>query len=51
MQGSPSVAEAGVTGASKRAKTQKLKALFNWEIFEKHDQLSLLCISLALFLK
>ena len=38
------------TGASKRATNKKLKALFNWEIFAKHDQLSLSDISLELFL-
>ena len=27
-------------GASKRAANKKLKALSNWEIFTKHDQLS-----------
>ena len=40
------------TGASKCKKktTKKTKTLFNWEIFSKHEQLSLSDISLELFL-
>ena len=40
------------TRALKHATNQKLKALFNLEIFAKHDKLSLphTCISLELFL-
>ena len=30
-----------VTGASKRATNQNIKALFNWEFFATHDKLSL----------
>ena len=44
------LSHAGETGASKRATNQKEKALFNWEILSKHDQLSLSDISLELFL-
>ena len=38
------------TKASKRATKQKLKALFNWEAFVKHDQLGLSDVSFELFL-
>ena len=38
------------TRTSKRATNEKLKALFNWEVFVKHDQLSLSDVSFELFL-
>ena len=37
-----------VIGASKHATNQKPKALFNWEIFAKHDKLSLSDISMEI---
>ena len=39
-----------VTGAPKRVTNKELKALFNWKIFAKHDQMSLSDISLESFL-
>ena len=52
IQGCPTVAllHQPATGTSKRATNQKLKALFYWEFFAKHDLMSLLDISLELFL-
>ena len=52
MQGCPTVglSHQQATWASKSATSPKLKALFNWEIFAKHDQLSLSDNSLELFL-
>ena len=51
LQGCPTVAlsHQRATGASKRATKKTLKALFNWEYFAKHDQLSLSDISLNYF--
>ena len=52
LQGCPTIAlsHQSPTRASKRATNQKLKALFNWEVFVKHDQLSLSDVSFELFL-
>ena len=52
-QGCPTVAlsHQSATRASKSATNQKLKALFNWEVFVKHDQLSLLDVLFELFLE
>ena len=51
-QGCPAVAltHLRATGASECVTHQTHKALFNWEFFAKHDQLSLSDISLESFL-
>ena len=51
-QGCPTVAlsHQRATRASKRATNQKLKALFNWEVFVKRDRLSLSDVSFEFFL-
>ena len=52
LQWCPAVAlsHSHVTGASKFATNLKLKALFRWESFAEHDQLSLSNIALELIL-